>query len=357
MSKQNDRPHTFGYAPVCYRLDGVETEPVEWLWPDRVPMGRLTLMAGDPGIGKSLVALDIAARVTAGLAWPDNPVGPKTRAGDVILIGGEDSWGDTVRPRFLAAGGDPGRLWILEGTHDPDGNGMHPLVLPRDQDVFGRVLINVPECRLVIIDPLSAFLADRDAYTAMRICAALASMITRVRHNRTALLVITHLNKGGPLARRAIYRSGGGLSLRAAARMAQVLAADPLDPARRLMLPLKSNIVALGSGMGYRIEGQRVIWDNDPVETTADEALCNAGGDEECRRAVRWLDELLAAGAVAAKQVHADAKAMGISRRMLERPPEPCAPIGAESASTMDGYGKSKEPCGDAKRSCHFPHQ
>lgn len=87
------------------RLDGVKRETLKWLWPGRIPLGKLTLLAGDPGLGKSLVTLDIASRVSNGWSWPDNPLVSQP-AGDVILLNAEDDLADTIAPRLDRAGAD-----------------------------------------------------------------------------------------------------------------------------------------------------------------------------------------------------------------------------------------------------------
>src|SRR4029077_5465862 len=93
------------------RLSDVPSYLVEWLWPGRIPLGRVTLLAGDPGICKSLVALDIAARVTTGAPWPDAPGRPPGPAG-VIIFSMEDDLRDTIKPRLMRAGADPERTYV-----------------------------------------------------------------------------------------------------------------------------------------------------------------------------------------------------------------------------------------------------
>jgi hypothetical protein len=88
--------------PILLRLNTVEPESIQWLWPGRVAIGKLTLLAGDPGLGKSLVTLDMAARVSQGAAWPDTD--EPTAPGGVVLLSAEDDPADTIRPRLDAAG-------------------------------------------------------------------------------------------------------------------------------------------------------------------------------------------------------------------------------------------------------------
>src|SRR5207245_6247511 len=107
-----------GPVPHVIFLNQVEPCPATWLWPGWIPLGKLTVLDGDPGLGKSTLLLDLAARVTTGTPMPD---GAPTEKGLVILATGEDGVADTVRPRFDAAGGEAERLNVLEAVRDDRG--------------------------------------------------------------------------------------------------------------------------------------------------------------------------------------------------------------------------------------------
>lgn len=102
-----------GDAAVVVNLHSVAPRPVEWLWPGRVPLGKVTILSGDPNLGKSFLTLDLAARVSAGLPWPDG-TGPAAR-GSVILLSAEDDVADTLVPRLVAAGADLSRVVAITG--------------------------------------------------------------------------------------------------------------------------------------------------------------------------------------------------------------------------------------------------
>ena len=104
---------------ILQELTGVTREMLEWLWPGRIPLGKLTLLAGDPGLGKSFVTLDIAARVSRGDAWPDTPLLKQT-PGDVVLLNAEDDLADTIAPRLDKANADDKRIVALEGIQIAD---------------------------------------------------------------------------------------------------------------------------------------------------------------------------------------------------------------------------------------------
>jgi hypothetical protein len=92
------------FGMIC--MADVEPESIDWLWPGRVARGKITMIAGDPGLGKSTVTLDMAARVSTGRPWPDAP-DVSTPVGSVILLSAEDGLADTIRPRLDAAGPNP----------------------------------------------------------------------------------------------------------------------------------------------------------------------------------------------------------------------------------------------------------
>src|SRR6185312_9385094 len=121
-------------------LSTVKVEQVRWLWPGRIPLGKITILDGDPGLGKSLITLDLIARLTTGRGMPDEP-GASLRelSGDphgAVLLSAEDGLGDTIAPRLLAAGGDPERVIALQTVRDLDistgATYERGFLLPRD---------------------------------------------------------------------------------------------------------------------------------------------------------------------------------------------------------------------------------
>src|SRR5437016_7228321 len=101
----------FGDDPIGVKLSEVETKPIEWLWQRRIPLGKITILDGDPGTGKSLLAITIAACVSTGQPMPDGAPG---KQGKVILIAPEDAAEDTIKPRVEAAGGDPSQVLMID---------------------------------------------------------------------------------------------------------------------------------------------------------------------------------------------------------------------------------------------------
>ena len=335
VSPQTPRPKTLAHSgklgalceeptpvgPVLVRLSDVTPEKVRWLWSDRIALSKVALLAGDPGLGKSFVSLDITARVTRALPWPDgceNSVPP----GGVVLLSAEDDPADTIRPRLDASGADVSRVNVLtaiEGADD-DGQYRRGVDLTRDLRYVDQAIEETPDCRLVIIDPISAYLGRTDSHKNADVRGVLAPLAELASRHGVAVLAVTHLSKGeGP----AIYRSIGSIAFVAAARTAWAIAADHSDPDRRLFLPIKNNLASSPPGMAYRIDTRPAVeWEADPVTVTADKALgrdADDGTKSALGEAVDWLSHSLANGRRPAKEVKDEANEAGVSLRTLDR--------------------------------------
>ena len=389
VSPQSPRPKTLAHSgklgalceeptpvgPVLVRLSDVTPEKVRWLWPDRIALGKVALLAGDPGLGKSFVSLDIAARVTRALPWPDgceNPVPP----GGVVLLSAEDDPADTIRPRLDASGADVSRVNVLTAIEGADDEGQYRrgVDLTRDLRYVDQAIEETADCRLVIIDPISAYLGRTDSHKNADIRGVLAPLAELASRHGVAVLAVTHLSKGeGP----AIYRSIGSIAFVAAARTAWAIAADHSDPARRLFLPIKNNLASSPPGMAYRIDTRPAVeWEADPVTVTADEAIgreADDGTKSALGEAVDWLSHSLANGRRPAKEVKDEAKEAGISLRTLDRAkaklgviagPDgfggrwmwrlPDAPTERQSAPNLTEYAnkKGRGDCGETGAEC-----
>lgn len=329
---QSEASATIKEGPVLVRLSDVKPEQVDWLWFGRIALGKVTLFAGDPGLGKSFLTVDIAARVSRGLAWPDAP-GVATTPGGVVLLNAEDGVADTIRPRLDAAGADVDRIVALQAIRSVGVNGREldrAFDLSCDLPALERAIRSVDGCRLVVIDPVTAYLGGVDSHKNAEVRGLLAPLSTIAEKFGVAVLAVTHLNKagGGP----AIYRAMGSLAFTAAARAAWVVTKDHDDPQRRLLLPIKNNIAPDTGVLAYRItptgvDGCPVVaWESVPVHVTADEALAGsghqAGGRAKRDDATDWLAALLAHGPRLSCDVERDARAAGHTLATLKRAKE-----------------------------------
>lgn len=314
-------------TPVTVVLSDVQPEQVRWLWPGRMATGKLTLLCGDPGLGKSFVTLDLAARVSSGTSWPDIPILPNPPGG-VVLLSAEDDLADTIRPRLDAAGADPSRVVAIQAVRrslTPTTTREDYFDLTEDLPALETAIEKTADCRLVIIDPLTAYLGKTDSHKNAEVRAVLAKLFDLAAKRKVAVLAVTHLNKAGGLP--AIYRAMGSLAFVAAARAVWAVVRDENDETgrRRLFVPVKNNLGADESGLAYSLESTesaaRVVWEAAPVEMRADDAL--GGGQTAVARedARKFVIETLQAhgGEMASDELSEAAEANGISERTFRR--------------------------------------
>lgn len=316
-------------SPVLIRLADVEPESVAWLWPGRFALGKLTLIAGDPGLGKSFLTLDMAARVSTGAGWPDHPH-ERAEPGGVVLLSAEDGIADTIRPRLDAAGADVSRIVALEAVRATGADGKETIRgfdMTRDLPALEDAIRSVANCQLAIIDPITAYLGGVDSHKNAEIRGLLAPLGDLAARHRVAVVAVTHLNKSGTGP--AIYRAMGSLAFAAAARAAWGVAKDKDDPRRRLLLPIKNNIAPDTGGLAYAIEPvgvggcPAVAWEPDPVNESADDALSNGRGEGEARTerddAADWLTDLLADGPRLYRDIERESREAGHAIGTLRR--------------------------------------
>jgi len=317
-------------------------EPVEWFWPGRIPIGKVTLLVGDPGHGKSLVALDVAARVSRGADWPavlgeqkaatvgrgDRPECAITghardgrsrlsgSPGSVLILSAEDDLADTIRSRLDAAGADPERVFVLP-----------TLVDLRNEFAELRAAVDrLRDCRLIIIDPINAYVGPADSHFHTVVRRVLAPLARLAAEKRIAVLAVTHLRKSDGAA---IRRAAGSMGFVAAARAVWTVCRDPADPDRRLFLPLKNNLAAAACGLAYTIEPRgplaapAVVWDPTPLTIATTDALTSPKPplqpSTERAEARQWLREALTGGPRPAKLVIEEGEQRGFLRRTLQR--------------------------------------
>jgi hypothetical protein len=248
-------------------MSNVDALPVAWLWPGRIPLGAITLLIGDPGLGKSTISLDIAARVSRGRPWPLHVEG--CAAGGVVLLGAEDSLEHVVRPRLDVLDADPTRIAALRAVFDKR---RRPVSLETDLRAVEEALDHV-EAKLLIIDPLSAYLgknvnAWRDD-DVRRVMDPLADLTAR---KGIAALGLVHLTKASDRA--ALYRSQGSIAFVAAARSVLALATDPDEPdhkTRRMLLHVKCNLGLLSDALALDVTPP-LTW-GEERQVTAEEGL------------------------------------------------------------------------------------
>lgn len=309
-------------GPVTVTLSTVRPEHVEWLWPGRLPLGKLVILDGDPSLGKSTLALDFAARVSTGTPWPDDAA---NTLGDALILSAEDGLADTIRPRLDAAGADPGRVHALCDVRYCTEDGqkrLRPPTLADSRQI--EQAIRQHHARLVVVDVLMAYLPGAvDSHRDQDIRSVLSGLATVAEATRCCILLLRHLNKtsgGNPL-----YRGGGSIGIVGAARAAFLAAVDPDDESRRVLAATKCNLAPLPEALAYRLVDfgngcARVEWEGNSGHSAAD-LLSHRDPDDDRDSAARWLSTLLqsAGGQLTAVEVYRAADAAGYSKDQAKR--------------------------------------
>lgn len=313
-------------GPVLIRLSDVQPRQVDWLWRDRIALGRLTLLCGRPGEGKSYLGSDMSARVTNGTPWPD---GTECPLGSVLMISAEDDPGDTIRPRLDAHGANVERVHLLSAVRRvTDGEPLEVTFTLQDVGAMEAALKQIPDCKLVIIDPIGSFIGGTvDAHRDNEVRAVLSPVAKLAEKYGAAVLIVAHRRKGSSV--HADDSAMGSRAFTGIVRAAWHLSRDRDDADRRLLLPGKNNLAKEGSGLAFRIDGTpaRLEWEAEPVTMTADDAMESevAGTDREDRQsavaqAELWLrTELCDLQEHPVSDVKEAAKAAGIATRAIER--------------------------------------
>ena len=283
--------------PILVNLADVTPKPVDWLWPGRIPLGKITLIAGEPGQGKSSVSMDIASRVTTGAQWPDgqaNQAAPVLMAkpGSVVLLTAEDDIEDTIRPRLDAAGADVRQVTALKGIEYETGK-RRCFNLEHDLSALEQAIQARPDCRLVVIDPVSSYLGKNDSHVNAEMRGLLEPLTDLAARHCVAVVIITHLAKGQN--RKAINAVIGSIAFVGLARASWMVVADRNDKERRLFLPIKNSLTKDQGGLAFRIVDRQVHgqtvgaveWEPGTVDLSADEAL----SDEPAKRGSPAVDE------------------------------------------------------------------
>ncbi|MBV9123134.1 MAG: AAA family ATPase [Planctomycetes bacterium] len=298
-------------------LSQLSSQPLTWFWPNRLPLGKLSLLEGDPGLSKSLVTLDLCARLSTGRPLPDGTLCPGPAA--ALILNAEDGVADTVRCRLLALGADMDRVFHL---YCDDGA---PLRLPSQLPQLAEAL-DQTRARLVVIDPLMAFL-ERSINIAsdQSVRRALVPLAQLADQHQCAVLMVRHLNKNSGL--RSIYRGGGSIGLVGACRSAWLIARDPQTPDHCVLAQVKNNLAPPQPSLAYTVQDASsasplLNWLGSRDQKTADQLLVGFPGlsqPNQFDRACDFLNTLLETAPQTARAIWTAAQKEGHSARTLAR--------------------------------------
>lgn len=317
--------------PGLLILGTVDPQPVRWLWPARLPLGKLIILDGDPSLGKSLITLYLAGRVSHGLPMPDGTLGDLNGPAGVVLLCAEDDPADTLRPRLDAAGADCNRIALLQTvTETIDSEYGEPRTrrrLPTLADLGAiETAIKTVDAKLVVVDPVMAYTGRAETNSDSDVRSLLAGLAALAQRTGVAVLAVRHLNKSG--GGNPLYRGGGSIAFIAAARVGLLVAADPDDPSgeSRVLAVTKSNLAKMPPALVYRVNenanGVAYIQWLGETEHTAKTLLASVVDDDEkgaLGEAKVFLADLLEDGPVEVKHLKGEARNAGIAEKTLQR--------------------------------------
>lgn len=305
-------------------LEDVETQELEWTWPNRFPRGKLCLVVGEQGLGKSFLTLDMAKHISLGLSWPDckdidNPVG------NVIVLAAEDGIADTVVPRLKWSGADLTKIKAIEGVREVDHEGKRLFDLQQDERLLRQAVEDIGNVRLIIIDPLDSYLGqDVNPNKVTDIRRVLTPLTEFAEDTGITIIGVCHLNKNE--AQKAIYRVCGSVAYTSVARAVWLVTEDPQgEPKDRLLLKMKFNLAEAANGLSWTLDEGRVWWNDRTVDVTADDVLSDAMRNDEDEgtsaldEAINFLKVSLSKGPQRTKDVEKWAKEAGIAKSTLKR--------------------------------------
>lgn len=318
------------FTPVVKPISEYETQEINWLWYPYIPKGGITILDGDPGVGKTYLSLALVAHLSSGQPLPGE-VGIKggsqgtspRKPEKVLYMTAEDDPGLTLRPRLELMKANLPNILICEGTLANDGNTVEPLDLSTIEGLETlAALCEKYKPTLIVIDPFVAFIGRADINKANEVRPVMTPLNLLARKYDVAILLIRHLTKGA--RERLIYRGMGTIDLIAAARSSLLVATDPDNPEIRIMFHQKHNLSRQGASLGYTITDQGFQWAGE-VNVSAIDILkpetSEARGGRSKNEAQEWLEEFLSQypQGISSRGVREAAKNNGFSESTLRR--------------------------------------
>ena len=307
-------------------MELVKVEQIEWLLYPFIPFGKVTIIQGDPGEGKTTMVLQIIAKLTRGepillnkksqkeaqqdseenlkqeVLSQDNPIQPV----NVIYQTAEDGLGDTIKPRLLAAGADCSRVLVIDDREQP-------LTM---LDVRLEEAIMQTKARMVVLDPIQGFLGtDVDMHRANEIRPLMKRMAVLAEKYHCAIILIGHMNKNSN--GKSSYRGLGSIDFQAAARSVLIVGRLKDEPETRVMCHVKSSPAPEGKSVAFRLDKETGFQWIGEYDISADDLLSGDARGQKSRIAKEFLLDILADGGMAQKKIGEEASKQGIKKKTL----------------------------------------
>lgn len=307
-------------------MESVKVEQIEWLLYPFIPFGKVTIIQGDPGEGKTTMVLQIIAKLTRGepillnkksqkeaqqdseenlkqeVLSQDNPIQPV----NVIYQTAEDGLGDTIKPRLLAAGADCSRVLVIDDREQP-------LTM---LDVRLEEAIMQTKARMVVLDPIQGFLGtDVDMHRANEIRPLMKRVAVLAEKYHCAIILIGHMNKNSN--GKSSYRGLGSIDFQAAARSVLIVGRMKDEPETRVMCHVKSSPAPEGKSVAFRLDKETGFQWIGEYDISADDLLSGDARGQKSRIAKEFLLDILADGGMAQKKIGEEASKQGIKKKTL----------------------------------------
>ena len=304
-------------------MEMVVVEQIEWLFYPFIPFGKVTIIQGDPGEGKTTMVLQIIAKLTKGEAiFPrqeqkieekngaempvDSNVDNLMEPVNVIYQTAEDGLGDTIKPRLLAAGADCSRVLVIDDREQP-------LTM---LDIRLEEAIVQTKARLVVLDPIQGFLgAEVDMHRANEIRPLMKRVAVLAEKYHCAIILIGHMNKNSN--GKSSYRGLGSIDFQAAARSVLIVGRIKDEPEVRVVCHVKSSLAPEGKSIAFRLDKDNGFEWIGEYDISADDLLSGDSRGQKSRKAKEFLLEILADGGMAQKKIEEEAEKRGIKKKTL----------------------------------------
>lgn len=291
-------------------MEQVEVEKIDWLLYPFIPFGKVTIVQGDPGEGKTTMVLQIIAKLTKGEAvlLVDENTETKEKITaiepvNVIYQTAEDGLGDTIKPRLLAAGADCSRVLVID-----DNEQALTMMDARLEEAIIQT-----KARLVVLDPIQGFLgADVDMHRANEIRPLMKRMAVLAEKHHCAIVLIGHMNKNSN--GKSSYRGLGSIDFQAAARSVLIVGRVKDDPEIRVVCHVKSSLAPEGKSIAFRLDKETGFKWIGEYDISADDLL---SGDSRGRKAKEFLIEILSDGAMEQAKIAEEAEHRGIKSKIM----------------------------------------
>ena len=285
-------------------FSSVTQQKIEWLWYPYIPYGKLTILQGDPGEGKSTFMLNIAALLTRGKNMPDGFRVQEPQ--HVVYQTAEDNIADTVKPRLIQAGADCDKVaYIVENDN--------PLTL---EDIRIEKIIEQTGARLFILDPLQGYLSqDSDMVSAGRMRSQLKRLVNVAAKYNCAVVIVGHMNKAS--GEKNLYRGLGTIDIAAIARSVLMISRDKENPSIRYMFPVKSSLAPEGAAIAFEFHKVLGFCWLGPTDIDKNVLMSSFNPENKKALAVRTINDLLERQPLSSKSIARKLSLMNISERTI----------------------------------------